>query len=132
MSNLPNKITFQNTDLSIIDKNGTPWLASADLAKALGYSPTSTNLLTRGNKAINLISIKANSLIGIEPPLSSGAWYALNAFVGAFFIMGWRWRGLPSVLRLMVIWISGSTRYCQSARLNPVGWLNNQLSGVQS
>ena len=40
MSNLPNTLTFENTNLSIIDKNGTPWLASADLAKALGYSDT--------------------------------------------------------------------------------------------
>jgi prophage antirepressor-like protein len=37
---LPATLTFQNTELSIIDRDGVPWLTSADLARALGYSET--------------------------------------------------------------------------------------------
>ena len=35
---LPKSVRFQDTDLSIADHNGTPWIASADLAQALGYA----------------------------------------------------------------------------------------------
>ncbi|PKR55439.1 hypothetical protein COO20_04515 [Thalassospira marina] len=35
---LPESVRFQDTDLSIIDHNGTPWLTSSDLARALGYA----------------------------------------------------------------------------------------------
>ncbi|ERS12563.1 hypothetical protein Q673_02830 [Marinobacter sp. EN3] len=31
-------LVFEGTELSIIDHNGQPWLAAADLARALGYS----------------------------------------------------------------------------------------------
>ena len=31
-------LSFDGTDLTIIDRNGRPWLAAADLARALGYS----------------------------------------------------------------------------------------------
>ncbi|WP_085908299.1 BRO-N domain-containing protein [Kiloniella majae] len=37
---IPSKITFENTELSIIDRDGRPWIASSDLAKALGYDRT--------------------------------------------------------------------------------------------
>jgi prophage antirepressor-like protein len=35
---IPSKIKFENTELSIIDRDGRPWIASTDLAIALGYS----------------------------------------------------------------------------------------------
>ena len=35
---LPESIRFRDTNLTIIDHNGTPWVASADLARALGYA----------------------------------------------------------------------------------------------
>lgn len=35
---LPATLTFQNTELSIIDRDGVPWLTSADLARALGFA----------------------------------------------------------------------------------------------
>ena len=37
VNTLPQSIRFQDTDLSIVDRNGTPWVASADLARGLGY-----------------------------------------------------------------------------------------------
>lgn len=36
--NLPATLTFQDTELSIIDRDGVPWLVGADIARALGYS----------------------------------------------------------------------------------------------
>ncbi len=36
--NLPTTIQFQDTDLSIIDRDGVPWLIGAEVARALGYS----------------------------------------------------------------------------------------------
>ncbi|MEG9884438.1 MAG: BRO family protein [Hyphomicrobiales bacterium] len=33
---LPESVRFQDTELTIIDHNGTPWIASIDLARALG------------------------------------------------------------------------------------------------
>ncbi len=38
MSTLPATISFESTDLTVIDHKGRPWLAAADLARALGYS----------------------------------------------------------------------------------------------
>ena len=38
MSLLPDTLTFGETPLSIIDRQGEPWLTTADLARALGYS----------------------------------------------------------------------------------------------
>jgi prophage antirepressor-like protein len=35
---LPASVAFDGTDLTIIDRNGTPWLAATDLARALGYA----------------------------------------------------------------------------------------------
>ena len=35
---LPAHLTFEGVDLKIIDRNGRPWIAAADLARALGYS----------------------------------------------------------------------------------------------
>ena len=37
MSHLPATMTFGDTEIAIIDHQGRPWLAAADLAKALGY-----------------------------------------------------------------------------------------------
>jgi len=37
--NLPAHLTFEGVDLKIIDRNGRPWIAAADLARALGYKP---------------------------------------------------------------------------------------------
>ena len=37
---LPESVRFQDTELSIIDHNGTPWLTSADLARALKFAKT--------------------------------------------------------------------------------------------
>ncbi|WP_022950138.1 BRO-N domain-containing protein [Methylohalobius crimeensis] len=37
---LPSTLTFEGTDLTIIDRDGKPWIAAADLARALGYSET--------------------------------------------------------------------------------------------
>lgn len=39
--NLPEKLTFQDTELSIIDRDGVPWLTGPDIARALGYSDAS-------------------------------------------------------------------------------------------
>ncbi|PKR57487.1 Bro-N domain-containing protein [Thalassospira lohafexi] len=39
-ASLPAKLTFQDTDLTIIDRDGVQWLTSADLARALGYRET--------------------------------------------------------------------------------------------
>jgi len=33
---LPAHLTFEGVDLRIIDRNGRPWIAAADLARALG------------------------------------------------------------------------------------------------
>jgi prophage antirepressor-like protein/DNA-binding MarR family transcriptional regulator len=38
MSLLPNKLTFGETSLAIIDRHGEPWLAARELARALGYA----------------------------------------------------------------------------------------------
>ncbi len=38
MTNLPATVTFQDTELSIVDHQGRPWLTAADLSRALGYS----------------------------------------------------------------------------------------------
>jgi hypothetical protein len=35
---LPATLTFQNTELSIIDRDGVPWLTGPDIARALGYA----------------------------------------------------------------------------------------------
>ncbi|PKR54422.1 BRO-N domain-containing protein [Thalassospira marina] len=37
-SSLPDCVRFHDTDLSIIDRNGVPWITAPDLARALGYS----------------------------------------------------------------------------------------------
>ena len=34
----PTALTFKNTTLSIVDRNGQPWLTAVDIAKALGYA----------------------------------------------------------------------------------------------
>ena len=48
---LPDHLTFQDTDISIIDRDGMPWLASADLARALGYSrPDNVTRIYERNK----------------------------------------------------------------------------------
>ena len=39
--NLPATLTFQDTELSIIDRDGVPWLTGPDIARALGYSDAS-------------------------------------------------------------------------------------------
>lgn len=36
-TNLPTVLSFEGAELKIIDHNGHPWLAAADLARALGY-----------------------------------------------------------------------------------------------
>jgi len=36
--NLPTHLTFEGVDLTIIDHKGRPWLATAELARALGYA----------------------------------------------------------------------------------------------
>lgn len=36
--NASTTLVFQNTNFSIIDRNGTPWLKSSEIAAALGYS----------------------------------------------------------------------------------------------
>ncbi|KZC99710.1 MULTISPECIES: BRO family protein [unclassified Thalassospira] len=36
--NLPATLTFQDTELSIIDRDGVPWLIGAEVARALGYA----------------------------------------------------------------------------------------------
>lgn len=38
MTNLPQTLQFQDKELTIVDQNGQPWLASRDLANALGYN----------------------------------------------------------------------------------------------
>ncbi len=38
MCALPATISFESTDLTVIDHQGRPWLAAADLARALGYT----------------------------------------------------------------------------------------------
>lgn len=38
VNTLPESVRFQDTNLSIIDRNGTLWLSSADLARGLGYA----------------------------------------------------------------------------------------------
>ncbi|WP_417625003.1 Bro-N domain-containing protein [Paremcibacter congregatus] len=50
--NLPAKLTFIDTELSIIDRDGVPWLTGADMARALGCARTDivANLYRR-NKA---------------------------------------------------------------------------------
>ncbi len=35
---IPSVATFDGTSLSIIDRNGTPWVSAADLGRALGYA----------------------------------------------------------------------------------------------
>jgi prophage antirepressor-like protein len=37
MSLLPTKLTFGETSLAIIDRQGEPWLTARDLAQTLGY-----------------------------------------------------------------------------------------------
>ena len=50
-SNLPVAIPFGPTNLSIIDRDGRPWITSADLARALGYSLAgSVNKIFERNK----------------------------------------------------------------------------------
>ena len=38
MSLLPTKLTFGETSLAIVDRNGELWLAARELARALGYA----------------------------------------------------------------------------------------------
>jgi len=38
MTTLPKEIEFGDTKIAIIDRDGRPWLAAADLARALGYA----------------------------------------------------------------------------------------------
>ena len=50
-SSLPDCVRFHDTELSIIDRDGVPWLTSADLARALGYlSSDEVGRLYRRNK----------------------------------------------------------------------------------
>lgn len=37
---IPSALTFENTELSIIDRDGLPWVTSSDLSEALGYAST--------------------------------------------------------------------------------------------
>ena len=38
MTAAPTTVVFEGTELSIIDREGQPWLSAADLARALGYA----------------------------------------------------------------------------------------------
>ena len=50
-SSLPDCVRFHDTELSIIDRDGVPWLTSADLGRALGYlSSDEVGRLYRRNK----------------------------------------------------------------------------------
>lgn len=48
--NLPKTVTFQDTELTIIDRNGVPWVPGSDIARALGYKrPDKVAKLYRDN-----------------------------------------------------------------------------------
>lgn len=48
---LPATLTFQDTELSIIDRDGVPWVKGADIARALGYAnPDEIGRIYRRNK----------------------------------------------------------------------------------
>ncbi|MBY0432352.1 MAG: hypothetical protein K2Q10_14240, partial [Rhodospirillales bacterium] len=67
---LPSALTFQGTDIRIIDRDGHPWVTAADLGRALGYS--------RGDKAgrlyeRNKAEFSEDMTAIIETPISGGS-----------------------------------------------------------
>ena len=51
MTTLPQSVRFQDTELSVIDRDGTPWLTGPQIAGALGYiRPDSTERIYARNK----------------------------------------------------------------------------------
>lgn len=50
MTKLPAHLSFADTELTIIDQQGHPWISAADLARALGYaSPDAISRIYRRN-----------------------------------------------------------------------------------
>lgn len=65
-------ITFENTDLRIIDRDGCVWLTGADLSRALGYAKTTkvTDLYNRNKHEFSegmtaLVTLDANEINSI-------------------------------------------------------------------
>lgn len=72
-------VTFENTDLNIIDLNGSVWLTAGDLARALGYKDIKSisNLYNRNKDEFRedetaLIDLKAPELDGVISLMTSG------------------------------------------------------------
>lgn len=72
-------VTFEDTDLNIIDLNGSVWLTAGDLARALGYKSTKaiSNLYNRNKDEFRddetaLIDLKATELDGVISLMTSG------------------------------------------------------------
>lgn len=70
-------VTFENTDLRIIDRDGCVWLTGADLSRALGYAKTTkvTDLYNRNKHEFSegmtaLVTLDANEINSI-PSLGS-------------------------------------------------------------
>lgn len=70
-------VTFENTDLRIIDRDGRVWLTGADLSRALGYAKTTkvTDLYNRNKHEFSddmtaLVTLDANEINSI-PNLGS-------------------------------------------------------------
>lgn len=70
-------VTFENTDLRIIDRDGCVWLTGADLSRALGYAKTTkvTDLYNRNKHEFSegmtaLVTLDANEINSI-PNLGS-------------------------------------------------------------
>ena len=70
-------VTFENTDLRIIDRDGCVWLTGADLSRALGYAKTTkvTDLYNRNKHEFSegmtaLVTLDVNEINSI-PNLGS-------------------------------------------------------------
>lgn len=72
-------VTFENTDLNIIDLNGSVWLTAGDLSRALGYKDIKSisNLYNRNKDEFRedetaLIDLKASEINGVTSLMTSG------------------------------------------------------------
>ena len=72
-------LTFENTDLNIIDLNGSVWLTAGDLSRALGYKDIKSisNLYNRNKDEFRddetaLIDLKASEINGVTSLMTSG------------------------------------------------------------
>ncbi len=82
MNTLPKTVRFQDTDLSIIDRDGAPWLTSPQIADALGardrraisdihkrhrdeFTPAMTAVIRHGRSRVRIFSPRGAHLIAM-------------------------------------------------------------------